>query len=269
MADGVMTASTFLVRELRQARITAGLSQEELGKQMAYSGSLVSAVETGQRPPGHDYVTAFDRALKTGGLFERLLKDVVSLDRAPVWLRDWIIFEREATLLRWFQPLLVPGLLQTEAYARAVLEASGLLDATQIEEIVASRLDRQAILDRPSPPTLISIVDEGVLRREVGSPAVMAEQCAHLLTRAAQHHVHVHVVPASVGAYAGMAGPFILAKGDDLEAAHLDNALQAQAVDRRDALDRLVRRWESIRGQALPRALSIDLIRDVMTTWQS
>ena len=184
------------MRELRQARITAGLSQDELGKQMAYSGSLVSAVETGQRPPGRDYVTAFDRALKTGGLFERLLADVVSLDRAPVWLRDWIIFEREATLLRWFEATVLPGLLQTEAYARAVLEASGLLDAAQVEE--------------------------------VGGPAVMADQCAHLLARAAEPHVHVHVVPASVGAYAGMAGPFILAKGDDLEAAHLDNALQAQ-----------------------------------------
>lgn len=269
MADGVMTASRFLVQELRQARIAAGLSQEELGRQMKYSGSLISAVETAQRPPGSEYVTAFDRALKTGGLFERLLKDMVSLDRAPVWLRDWIIFEREATLLRWFEPLLVPGLLQTEAYARALLEANGLLDATQIEEVVASRLDRQAILDRPSPPTVIAIIDEGVLHRQVGDAAVMAEQCALLLTRAAQHHVQIHVVPGAVGAYAGMAGPFILAKGDDLEAAHLDNALQAQAVERRDALDRLVRRWEAIRGQALPRGLSMDLIRDVMTTWQS
>lgn len=138
-----------------------------------------------------------------------------------------------------------------------------------MDQVVASRLDRQTILDRPSPPTLIAIMDEGVLRRQAGSAAIMAEQCAHLLARAAQHHVHVHVVSRSVGTYAGMAGPFILANGDDLQAAHLDNALQAQAVERRDALDKLVRRWEAIRGQALPRALSMDLIRDVMTTWQS
>lgn len=269
MAENPVSASRSLVRELRQARITAGLSQEELGKAMNYSASLVSSVETAGRPPGKEYVLAVDRALKTGGLFERLLKDAASLDRAPVWLRDWILFEREATLLRWFEPLLVPGLLQTEAYARAVLEANGLLDPMEVDQVVASRMDRQAILTKLSPPTLIAIIDEGVLHRSVGGASVMADQCAHLLACAAHPHIHVHVVPRTVGGYAGMAGPFILAKGDDLEAAHLDNALHAQVVERRDALDTLIRRWEAIRGVALPRSLSIDLIREVAGTWQS
>jgi transcriptional regulator with XRE-family HTH domain len=161
VADGRQSASGFLVGELRQARAAAGLSQEDLGRAINYSSSLVSAVENGQRPPSSDYVVAVDRALSTGGLFERLLSGLVSLDRAPVWLRDWILFEREATLLRWSEPSLVPGLLQTEAYASAVLERNGLLSKAEIEESVASRMERQAILTRPTPPTFIASSTKG------------------------------------------------------------------------------------------------------------
>jgi transcriptional regulator with XRE-family HTH domain len=269
VADGRQSASGFLVGELRQARAAAGLSQEDLGRAINYSSSLVSAVENGQRPPSSDYVVAVDRALSTGGLFERLLSGLVSLDRAPVWLRDWIIFEREATLLRWFEQSLVPGLLQTEAYARAILEGGGLLDPVEIEQRVASRMERQRVLDTPRPPSFIAIIDEGVLRRPVGSAGLMAEQCEHLLRMAERPLVQVHVIPATVGAHAGMAGAFILAKGPDFEAAHLDNPLNAQIVDRRDSIDRLIRRWEAVRGEALPRTLSIELIREVAKTWQT
>jgi transcriptional regulator with XRE-family HTH domain len=261
--------SVFLVRELRQARAAAGMSQEDLAKAINYSSSLISAVELGQRPPSRDYLALVDKALATGGYLERLLTDVVSLDRAPVWLRDWILFEREAVIIRWFEPLLVPGLLQTEAYARAVLTGNGLLDAAEIEQTVASRLDRQQVLFRPKPPTLIALIDEGALRRSTGDAAVMAEQCMYLLSQASQPNIHIHIVPAAAGTHAGMAGPFILAKGADLEAAHLDNALRAQVVDRRSALDRLAQRWEAIRCDALPRALSIELIREVARTWQT
>ena len=91
-----------------------------------------------------------DRVLNTDGLFERILSSLVSLDRAPIWLRDWIIFEQEATLIRRFQPLLVPGLLQTEACARAVLEWGGLLDESDAEKSVVSRMERQAAEQAPA-----------------------------------------------------------------------------------------------------------------------
>lgn len=226
-------------------------------------------MENGQRPPAMEYLVAVDRALGTGGLFERLLSGLVSIDRAPVWLRDWIIFEREATLLRWFQPLLIPGLLQTEAYARAVLEWGALLDATEVEQSVASRMERQAILAKPRPPHVIVMVDEGVLHRLVGDATIMADQCAHLLACVERANIQVHVVPPEAGAHAGLAGAFILAKGHDFEVAHLDNSLQAQVVDRRSAVDTLVRKWEALRGEALPRTQPIDLIREVAKTWQT
>ncbi|XVU26408.1 helix-turn-helix domain-containing protein [Actinoplanes sp. CA-054009] len=269
MSDDRMSASTFLVAELRRARSAAGLSQDDLGKAINYSSSRVSAVENGQRPPTKDYLAGVDRALDTGGLFERLSSELVSIDHAPVWLRDWVIFEREATLIRWFEPMVVPGLLQTEPYARAVLETGGLLSSGEVERSVASRLERQAILDRPEPPQFVGIIDEAVLRRRVGTPSVMVDQCDHLLTALGRPQVQLHVVPMEAGHHAGLAGPFILAKGRDFEAAHLDNSLQATIVDRRDAVDTLGRKWEAIRGEALPRAQSRELIKDVATKWQT
>lgn len=261
--------STFLLGELRRARSAAGLSQEDLGKTISYSGSLVSAVENGQRPPTRDYLVAIDDALHTGGLFERLQSGLACFDQAPVWFRDWLIIEREATLIRWFEPLIVPGLLQTEAYARAIIAGAGLVDTAEIEQRVATRMDRQHVLTTPKPPSLISLVDECVLRRSVGDASIMEAQCEHLLELATESNIQIHVVPASAGPHAGLAGPFILAKGRDFETAHLDTPWQAQIIDRREAVDRLIQRWEAIRGEALPTRQSIGLVEEVAKSWQT
>ena len=269
MAEKPISASNFLVRELRHARSAAGLSQEDLGKSINYSSSLISAVEQGQRPPTEDYLALVDGALGTGGLFGRLLKDIVSLDQAPVWFRDWIVFEREATLIRWFQPSLVPGLLQTEAYARAVLEWGGLMEPAEVEQRVASRLGRQEILARPRPPQFVAIIDESVLHRPVGGAAVMAEQCERLIADAQRPHIAVHILPVAAGGHAGLAGAFTIAKSDELQVAHVDNNVDALITDKRDVVDTLMAKWEALRGEALPRGQSIELIKDVAKTWQS
>ncbi|SNY27992.1 Helix-turn-helix domain-containing protein [Paractinoplanes atraurantiacus] len=247
------------------------MSQEDLGKAINYSGSQVSAVENGQRPPTREYLTAVDGALGTGCVFERLLNGLVNFDHAPVWFRDWLIIEREATLIRWFEPLVVPGLLQTEAYAHAIIAGAGLMDQAEIDQRVSTRMERQGLLERCDPPTLIALVDEGVLRRSVGSPSIMADQCEHLVDRVTNSnvHVHVHVVPASAGPYAGLAGPFILAKGREFETAHLDTPWQAQILHRREDVDTLIKRWEAIRGEALPTRQSLDLIKEVAKSWQT
>jgi len=266
VSDGPMTASSFLLAELRRARSAAGMSQEDLGKLINYSSSLVSAVENGQRPLSREYVASVDQALKTAGIFERMLS---SLDRAPVWLRDWIILEQEATLIRWFQPLLVPGLLQTEAYARALIEWGGLLDESVAQKSIASRMERQDVLGKLRPPQFIALIDAGVLQRLVGDRLIMADQCERLVKASELPHVSIQVIPAGAGGHAGLAGPFILAKGADFEAAHLDNSLQAQVIDRGDAVDTLVRKWEAIRGEALSRTQSIEMIKEAARAWQT
>lgn len=189
--------------------------------------------------------------------------------RDPTWLREWIEHERETRLLRWFEPTLVPGLLQTEAYARAVLEWGGLMNAEEVEERTTSRLERQGILSVARPPQFFAMLDEAVLRRCVGSPAVMAEQCAHLAQMAERPHVHIQVVPASAGAHAGLAGGFILAKGPPGQAAHLDDQLRAHVVTEREGIDRLEAKWEALRAVALPTEQTLALIKEVVATWQT
>jgi transcriptional regulator with XRE-family HTH domain len=111
----------FFGAELRRARTSARLSQEQLGQRLGYSGAQVGKVETGERSPSQDFAEGCDRALDTGGLFLRIYQ----LARRwggphPQWFRDWLRIEQEATALHWWEPILVPGLLQTADYARAL-----------------------------------------------------------------------------------------------------------------------------------------------------
>jgi transcriptional regulator with XRE-family HTH domain len=236
MIDGQVSALEFLGGELRRARKERGLSQEELAQRINYSSSLIGMVEIGHRTPSQDFVGRVDAALQAGGFFERLLA-LVRADAAPPWLREWISVEAEATLIRWFEPSLIPGLLQTEEYARAVLRGGGMLREGEIEQRVTSRLARQAILSREQPPEFVAVVDEAVLRRRIGGPEVMV-------------------------------GAFILARSPEGgEVAHLDTSLRAHVTDRPDDVDSLQRRWESLRGEALPRRASQHLIREVAESW--
>ncbi|MEV4759671.1 helix-turn-helix transcriptional regulator [Micromonospora sp. NPDC049559] len=261
-----MTPYEFFLRELRRRREGARLTQEELGKRINFSGSHVSAVELGNRPPKDDFLEAVDLAFDTGELFRRMWKDLIE-DAAPAWLREWIEIERRATLLRWFEPTFLPGLLQTEAYARAVLSGGVLADPDVINQRLASRMERQSILTREQPPTFVAVIDEGVLRRPLAPPAVMVEQFEHLGKIGQLPHVRLHVVPAEVGMHAGLAGGFILAKGPEGQAAHLDSALRAYITVRADDIDSLQTRWEKLRSDALPRRATLDLIREVAKTW--
>lgn len=111
MADGRMTAAAFLVAELRRARTRRGLSQDELAKAVNYSPSMVSAVELGQQQPTAKYLELVDRALDTGGIFSRMLTELVALDTAQVWLRGWRRILAEARVLRWYESRLRAGTL--------------------------------------------------------------------------------------------------------------------------------------------------------------
>jgi hypothetical protein len=140
-------------------------------------------VETARRTPSADFLARADDALHTGGLLTRLLA-LVDLDPATAWFKPWLEVEQEAACLWWFENAVLPGLLQTEGYAREVFRSGGLYDADEVERRVAARLDRQRILDRADPPQLVAVIDESVLRRPVaGDPEVMRAQLAHLAAR--------------------------------------------------------------------------------------
>ncbi|WP_431934203.1 helix-turn-helix domain-containing protein [Micromonospora sp. RP3T] len=269
MGSVTMTAAEILLDELRRLRTTRGLNQEEFGRLISYSGTHVSAVETGSRPPTTDYAAAIDRALQTGGIFGRLLDRLSVLDLAPPWLREWISVEEQAAALRWYEPAFVPGLLQTEGYARAILQAGGHLPPEQIDQRVRSRIDRQSILNRENPPRLVVVLDVAVLRRTVNdSRMIMREQSEHLAAAAELPHVRIHVVPEETGLYPGLQGGFILATMPDGSAlGHIDNQVRSETVSGSAEIAELQRTWESIVRDALPRKLSLALIKEAALTW--
>ena len=165
--------------ELRAARTKSGLTRNDLGARLNYSGSLVSLVETMARVPTLEFARRLDEMLGTPGTFERMQEHLRAAP-FPAWFRDWLGAEQEAISLRSFEPLVVPGLLQTEDYARAVLRTRIKVTDEEIDEMVSARIERQSILAQDKPPLLWSIVDEDVLRRPVGGRGTMAGQLLHL-----------------------------------------------------------------------------------------
>ncbi|MFG3698865.1 helix-turn-helix transcriptional regulator [Micromonospora sp. NPDC047620] len=265
--EGEPTAE--LIRaQLRRLRLNANLSQEEFGKLVHFSGSQVSAVELGQRPLDRFFLKRADEVLGTGGLLTSLLK-LAERDGQPSWLRPWLEAERNAQQLWCYHPTLVPGLLQTENYARAVIRADDMLSDDEVEKRVAVRLERQAVLGRPQPPKLVAVIEEAVLRRADESfRGIMTQQVAHLVQCVERPHVSVHVIPAEVSTHVGLAGPFTLARGDDGGwVGYLENQLGGTPIDKDEDMAILIARWESVRSEALPRRQSAELVKEVITSW--
>ncbi|MET8230589.1 DUF5753 domain-containing protein [Micromonospora sp. NPDC005298] len=203
-----------------------------------------------------------------------LRKDVVDLwpdvfnRREPVWFRPWVDIEREAVALRAFQLAWVPGLLQTEAYARATFRGQPLAP-DQVDELVAARIDRQAILTGDRGLLFVAVLDEGIIRRPAaGDRALMAEQLAHLVACADLPNVQLHLVPHDTPTYPGLDGPFTLAElPDGTRVAHVDSQARAQILDQPSDIATLERRWERIRGEALPRGRSLELLEEAARSW--
>jgi ribosomal protein L39E len=144
------------------------------------------------------------------GLYVRLAS-IARKSNGPIpgWFADWVEIEARATILRWWEPLLIPGLLQTEDYARAVLSTWRWDTADEVDAKVAIRLVRQSVLATADFRVLL---DEPVLRRRIGAPEVMAMQLEHLLTMGARPNVTIQVIPGAAGAYAGLSGAFAVAE---------------------------------------------------------
>jgi transcriptional regulator with XRE-family HTH domain len=253
----------FFGAELRRWRMSAGLSQEQLGQRVGYSAAQVGKVETGDRASSLDFAQRCDGALPdAGGLFGRIYQLARRWDGGyPSWFRDWLEAEREASSLRWWEPMLVPGLLQTPDYARAILGGRPDPMEDELEQMVAARIERQAVLDRPRPPTLWVVLDEAVLHRCVGSPKIMHEQLLHLADLAGRPRITVQVVPARVGAHAGLLGAFIIAGFSGApDIVYLETSADGQVSDKSSVVAQVTLRFDTLRAVALPRDDSRGLI---------
>lgn len=251
---------------LRFYRTQAGMTQDQLGASAYCSGDLVGKVENGERSPTKEFTTACDAVpeLKTRGALAELreqLREHLKHRVYPRWFDRWPDAEEQATALRWYEPLLVPGLLQTEDYARAVLRGAQA-DASddQIEEQVAARLQRQDILSRENPPHLWAVIDEGVLHRTIGDSKTMLDQLWHLARMSDRPKVSVQVIPFAAGARTGLLGHFVIASlSDAASIAYLETAAAGQIVETPAVIEQVALTWEALRSEALPCGASKEL----------
>lgn len=247
---------------LRQARQTRGMSQDAVGAEVHMSGSQIGNYENGKAIPPDDIAVLLDAVYGTGRQIREAAAEARGEAVAP-WLRPWADNEERSTLLRTFQPNLVPGLLQTESYARMVL-AAGLHTEAEVEEMTRDRLARQAAtLERPEPVMISAIVAEPVLR--TGDPAIMKAQLEHLVDLSCRPTVHVWVIPTSAGVHVGHSGAFVIATlVNGTRIGYLDDQLEGRLASSASKLATLERRWESVNDLALPGRESRDLMLRVI-----
>jgi transcriptional regulator with XRE-family HTH domain len=264
MSEVKASALAAFAEELRSWRQRLGWSQVEFASKIAYSASLVSAVETMAKTPTYDFARRCDQATGAPGTFARL-QELVAREAYPAWFAPVIGFEREAIRLHGWEFGVVPGLLQTEAYARGLIRAVRPQDsADAIDRKVAARLERQEILTGGNAPMVWYVLGEGVLRQMVGGGAVMAEQLDRLIGLAVQPRVVIQVLPFTATDYAGGDGAITIF--DFKEAATVAYSEcwgGGRIVEARDEVADLVTVVNMLRAAALSREESRELMRKI------
>jgi transcriptional regulator with XRE-family HTH domain len=261
----------FFGNEVRQHRLRLGLSQPKLSRRLFRSDDLISKIETGKATPTLEFAEDCDEQFGTHGSMYRLATMVRRLAAYPSWLRPFVEAERVAHTLRNWQPILIPGLLQTEEYARALIgEWPGLTEERQVE-LLRARMERQSILGRNEPPTMWFVLAENVLHYEVGDREVMDEQLSHLIEISHHTHVNLQVVPGGARAHSGMTGAFAVASlNGDSDVLYLESVHQGHVSDRPKDIAAVINIWEAIRSEALPFRTSLELITKVIETrWKA
>ncbi|WP_435837308.1 helix-turn-helix domain-containing protein [Streptomyces aurantiacus] len=205
---GAWSAYGVLLQHLRKR---AALNQQQLGDAIGYSLEQVASVEQGRRPAKVAFTVAAERVLGAGGVLE-VLQGEVDRAKLPRFFRNFALIEAEAVSRFSYDPMLVPGLLQTEAYARALLAAHyPPLEEEVIEHHLSARLARQSLLTRKNPCVVFSFVlEEGSLRRLVGGRDVMKEQLARLRDCTRMRNVEIQVMPTQRAAHSGVNGQMVL-----------------------------------------------------------
>ena len=258
----------WLGEELRSARTDAGYkSQDQLARELGFDRTVIVKAESGSRPPSEDVAAKI--AEKFPGLANGLYVHLAGIARKsngpiPGWFADWLTREREATSVRIWQPIIVPGLLQTADYARALyVGGRASMSDDGIDELVAARMARQAIFDKPEPPNLWVVLDESMLHRLIGTPKVMFDQLTHLADMSERSYISIQVVPASVGAHAGLACAFMIGSLDGERDVLLIEAVEDQTIKDPEVIRKAAVAFDLVRGDTLSRAASQELILKV------
>jgi transcriptional regulator with XRE-family HTH domain len=258
--EGDASGPALFAAELAAVRTGIRLSQAELAARIHYSESLVAMVESGRRVPTPEFARRCDDALGLPGTLARLQQHA-RMTPLPSWFRPYAEIERMATQLRLFEHSLVPGLLQTEDYARAVLATRPDVTEDELTQLVATRMERQSVLTRSRPPRLWVVIDEAVLHRQVGHGKVMQDQLLHLAELSHRPGITIEVVPFSAGAHSGLLGACAIADtGDRSPVVYLETLAEGFVVEAPSTVASVILTFETLRSEALPRGASRALI---------
>jgi hypothetical protein len=226
---------------------------------MGCNKAYVSNIEHGR--PTHRmndrHAQALDEHFQLGHHFRRMLR-YARAGHSPDWFKAHVIYEQRASVIKTYEALVVPGLLQTPSYARALLSAN---PASDVDTQVELRMSRQAILTKQDAPDLWVIVSQNALEWPVGSDAVMREQLERLLELAGLPNVTIRALPRSVRAHIGLEGSFKVITVKEGDVVYIEACGGGRTtLDLEEAAERRVR-FDRIGADALSRSLTVDLIR--------
>ncbi|MFJ5303783.1 Scr1 family TA system antitoxin-like transcriptional regulator [Streptomyces sp. NPDC088350] len=246
---------------LRQQREAAGLTQQQLADLAFMTRSHIAHIEAGRRMPSKEDARRLDKALNTGNVLSSFLPQ----DDAAVadYFEAALLLEQQAVMIREFALSFVPGILQTERYARAVLSTPfPPVSEAERDKLLVTRLGRAKILDDPMTPVVWALLDEAVLRRAVGSREIMAEQIMHLVRLAERGRVRVYVLPFELGVHPLMQSMLTLMKFDDQPPVAYSEGLHMGKIHDTPAMvDRLEGIYDFALGDAMPLRESLALMR--------
>ncbi|MFD3542870.1 Scr1 family TA system antitoxin-like transcriptional regulator [Streptomyces sp. NPDC058662] len=205
------TAMKMVGEQVATGRVAKGMTQRALAAEVVVDIETLASIEQGRRVLMPDVAARMDRVLGLPGLLTVAAHRMPEVDMIPAWAEEYMEREAEALALSWYDSLVVPGLLQTESYAREVFRCRvPFMGDEKIEINTARRVRRQEMLHRPVPPTLSFVVWVGALRDRLGGEDVRREQLLHLRTCAARPAISLQVLPLGITAHAGLDGPFTL-----------------------------------------------------------
>jgi hypothetical protein len=222
------------------------------------SGPTITSVEQGRRKPPPGFGEHADALFNLPGVMTELAKKAQD-DRTP--FGDRIELEQRADSIYEYDLRVVPGLLQTEGYARAVNQTPGrYIASAEIDRLVEVRMQRQKIFEREQPPTLHAILDEAILCRRIGTSAIMRQQLTALTTP--RHSVTVQVLPFSAGNHDSIVGPLtVMRMPGEPDIAYTDGWAQSQVIDTPAEVFRAHQAFQQLAALALPPDMSAEMIQ--------
>jgi transcriptional regulator with XRE-family HTH domain len=260
--DPTASAAALFGAKVRKHREASGWTQDQLGEKVFCTGDLISKIELALRSPSRQLAIEFDRLFGTGEYFQELWH-LVNKETLPDWFRPYPELEVEASTIRMFALGLIPGLLQTEAYARQVFRIDQ--SPEKVDQLLAARMKRQGILARSERPLLWVVLDEFVLHRVIGGPEVMREQLAHLIEVEQRTNITIQIVPAGRGAYAGLGGYLTLLCFDEgPDVVYLDDQVGGHLIEETATVDACGIQFDRIRASAMSQEESMELLKTLL-----